>query len=65
MSKLDIMVEVGSAENATAIFKHFKEMGVNMFAQKIGWKPAASAADLPNSHRDGSLFISGKAIMPW
>ena len=65
MAKTDIMVEVGSVENAAAIFSHFKAMGVNMFAQKIGWKPAASAADLPTSHRDGSLFISAKAEMPW
>jgi FkbM family methyltransferase len=65
MAKTDIMVEVGSAENAAAIFAHFKAMGVNMFAQKIGWQPATSAADLPISHRDGSLFISAKATMPW
>lgn len=65
LAKTDIMVEVGSSENAAAIFEHCRKIGVNMFAQKIGWKPAASAADLPISHRDGSLFISAKATMPW
>lgn len=65
MEKTDIMVEVGSAENAAAIFRHFQVMGVNLFAQKIGWRAAQSAAELPTSHREGSLFISRKTEMPW
>jgi len=65
MRTTDIMVEVGSPENAVAIFDHFTAMGVNLFAQKIGWQPAQISADLPTSHREGSLFLSMKPVMPW
>ena len=65
MQTLDVMVEVGSPANAAAIFHHFTAMGVNLFAQKIGWQPARTAADLPTSHREGSLFLSVKPAMPW
>ena len=65
MATTDIMVEVSSPESAVAIFDHFTAMGVRLFAQKIGWQPAKSAADLPTSHREGSLFLSTKPVMPW
>jgi FkbM family methyltransferase len=65
MRKTDIIVEVGSPENAAAIFRHFRAMGVNLFCQKIGWQAATTATDLPVSHRDGSLFLTAKAAMPW
>ncbi len=65
MATTDIMVEIGSTENAVAVFDHFSALGVNLFAQKIGWKPAQSANDLPTSHREGSLFLSMKPTMPW
>jgi FkbM family methyltransferase len=62
---LDVMVEVGSAANAEGIFHYFTELGVGMFPQKLAWQKAANAADLPTSHRDGSLFLSAKDRMPW
>ncbi len=62
---LDIMVEIGSAENAAAIFSHLSSIGVGMYPQKLGWRAAGSAADLPTSHRDGSLFLSSRGKMPW
>jgi FkbM family methyltransferase len=65
MSRLDIMVEIGSEANAAAIFEHFDRLKVGMFPQKIGWSRARKVGDLPTSHRDGSLFISVKAAMPW
>ena len=61
----DIMVEIGSAANAAAVFEHFNRLGVGMFAQKTGWQRARSLTDLPTSHRDGSLFLSAKPEMPW
>ena len=61
----DAMVEVGSPENAGAIFEHFRALGVNMFAQRKAWNPVATAAEMPTSHRDGSLFLSRAARMPW
>lgn len=62
---LDVMVEVGSAENAAAIFDHMASLGVGMYPQKLGWQAARSATDLPTSHRDGSLFLSARGKMPW
>jgi len=65
IQKLDIMVEIGNAANADAVFKHLQSIGVGMFAQKIGWNRVRSLSDVPTSHREGSLFISTKSAMPW
>jgi FkbM family methyltransferase len=62
---LDVMVEIGNDANAEAIFTHFQALDVRMFAQKIGWQPARRLADVPTSHREGSLFLSTKPEMPW
>jgi FkbM family methyltransferase len=62
---LDMMCEIGSAENAASVFDHFQNIGINTFAQKIGWAKVGRVEDMPTSHRDGSLFISAKAEMPW
>lgn len=65
MQKLDIMVEIGNAENAKAVFAHFQSIGIGMYAQKIGWNRVQKLEDVPTSHREGSLFISAKPAMPW
>lgn len=62
---LDMMAEIGSEENAKAIFDHLLTIGVNLFAQKINWKKVQRIEDMPTSHHDGSLFISVKNDMPW
>ena len=61
----DAVVEVGSAANADRIHAHFEDLPVNLFAQKIAWQRVEKRADMPESHRDGSLFISTKDAMPW
>ncbi|PKP72288.1 MAG: FkbM family methyltransferase [Alphaproteobacteria bacterium HGW-Alphaproteobacteria-5] len=61
----DAILEVGTAENAAAIFRHLHGSGVHLFAQKIGWREVASLDDMPVSHRDGSLFLTGKPVMNW
>ena len=61
----DMMVEVGSAENAHAIFEHLKILGVNSFSQKLGWQQVVSLEDMPMSYKEGSLFLSTKLSMPW
>lgn len=63
--RCDAMLEVGTARNAERIFQHFHGTGVHLFAQKIGWQAARSVADMPTSHREGSLFLSARAAMPW
>jgi len=62
---LDMIAEIGSEENAGAIFDHFSAIGVNLFAQKSSWKRVESLDDMPTSYHDGSLFISSRAEMPW
>lgn len=63
--KVDCMAEVGTPENAAAIFKHMQAIGVPLFAQKINWARVTKLEDMPTSHREGSLFITMKPEMPW
>ena len=62
---LDAIVEVGTPDNAAALFDHFRDMPVGLFAQKTGWSRVSRLADMPISYREGSLFITAKAEMPW
>jgi FkbM family methyltransferase len=61
----DMMVEVGSEDNAAAIFEHLRKIGVHAFAQKIGWSLVESFDDMPTHYKNGSLFITRKPPMPW
>jgi FkbM family methyltransferase len=61
----DMMVEVGSEDNAAAIFAHLQKIGVNAFAQKIGWNQVRSVDDMPTNYKNGSLFITLQLAMPW
>jgi FkbM family methyltransferase len=63
--RTDAVVEVGSPDNAAAIFEHFEQLGVGLFAQRLGWRPVTRVEDMPASYRDGSLFISCRESMPW
>jgi len=63
--KTDMIIEVGSLDNATAIYNHLVKLGVNLFSQKQGWKPVVSLEGMPVSYKEGSLFISKKSEMPW
>lgn len=64
-SSLDIVCEVGSPENAGAIWSHFNGTGVNLFSQKSGWGRVTDGGDLPQSYKDGSLFLTALEEMPW
>jgi FkbM family methyltransferase len=64
-ARTDMVVEVGTEENARAIFAHLQKLGLHAFAQKLGWGRVASVADMPTSYKDGSLFISARDEMPW
>ena len=63
--RTDAVVEEGSAGNADRIHAHFESLPVNLFAQMTAWQRVEKRADMPESHRDGSLFISTKDAMPW
>lgn len=61
----DMIAEVGSAENAEAIFEHLCSLGINLFSQKLGWNRVETLEGMPKSYKEGSLFISEKSLMPW
>lgn len=61
----DMIVEIGSFENAKKIFDHLTHQKVNLFAQKIGWQKVQNVDEIPVTHHQGSLFISTKDEMPW
>ncbi len=61
----DALVEIGTAENAADIFDHFQNLGVNIFAQKIGWEKAAALRDLPVNYKEGVVIISTADRVPW
>lgn len=61
----DMMVEVGSEDNAVAIFEYLRKIGVYAFAQKLGWNQVKSVDDMPTHYKNGSLFITRKPAMPW
>ena len=62
---MDLVLEVGSRESAEAIWRRFSGTKVNLFSQKLGWKIVEEPEGLPNSYREGSLFISRSKTMPW
>jgi hypothetical protein len=61
----DMIVEVGTEENASAIYRHLQKIGVRAFAQKLGWAEVMSLDDMPTHYKQGSLFITQKSKMPW
>ena len=61
----DAILEVGTPDNAALIFAHLDGSGINIFAQKIGWRRVEKVEDMPTSHRDGSAFLSARPEMPW
>ena len=61
----DAVMEIGTSKNAEAIYEHLSETNVQMFSQKCGWDRVKQLADMPKSHREGSIFLTGKSYMPW
>lgn len=54
--RCEFMVEVGTPENAAAIFAHFNGWRP-MWAQASGWGRITRLQDMPAHYRDGALFI--------
>ena len=59
------IVEIGSKQNATKIFKHSKNQKIFLYSQKKNWKSAKRIQDLPYSHKEGSVIISLNKKNPW
>lgn len=64
-SRMEMMVEIGTTENATKIYAELSRLGINAFAQKVNWGRVVNLRDLPTSHREGSLFLTSSADMIW
>ena len=64
-SHTDALVEVENERHAALIYEHFERMGVSLFSQKTNWQRVSRASAMPESYREGSLFISLKDRMPW
>lgn len=64
-SNTDALIEVGSEDNASAIYEHFTTIGVRLFSQKTNWQLVRSIDDMPTSHHQGTLFATCKRRMPW
>ncbi|MDA9897224.1 FkbM family methyltransferase [Alphaproteobacteria bacterium] len=61
----DMILEVGTKENAYAIYDHLKKIGVRAFAQKLGWAEVMSLDGMPTHYTQGSLFLTQKSHMFW
>lgn len=61
----DIMLEVGTRENAAAIFEHLRGLGLHAFAQRLGWQEVRRADEMPASYKQGSLLITARADFTW
>lgn len=53
----DFMVEVGSVDNALAIYEHFQKQGRGMWAQQHGWARVTWYSLMPTHYTHGALFI--------
>lgn len=62
---MDIMLEIGTSENAVSMFTELKRLGIHAFSQKSNWNEVEKLEDLPTSHREGSLFLTTSAEMNW
>ena len=61
----DAVMEIGTSVNAAEIYEYLSGTDVQMFSQKRGWKRVEQFADMPTTHRDGSISLTGKPFMPW
>lgn len=63
--RTDALVEIENADNAAAVYEHFRTVGVKLFSQKTNWQRVRSLDDVPTSYHEGSLFVTCKSKMPW
>ena len=64
-NSMEIMLEIGTSENAFEMFTELKRLGIRAFSQKTNWSEVEKIEDLPTSYREGSLFLTACAEMNW
>ena len=57
-SNIDAFVEVGTKENAQAIYKFCKRIGIRIYAQQNSWTQVMEITEMPISYKAGSIFLS-------
>ena len=65
LGSTEIMLEVGSEENAQIVWNEIARLGVYAYSQKENWGQASSLLAIPQSYKEGSLFISKNSEMSW
>jgi len=65
LKSADVLLEVGTKENASKIYSMVNELGLSMFSQKNNWQEVQKVSDVPTSYKEGSLFISTLNEMNW
>tara|TARA_B100000242_G_C43053524_1_gene492453 strand:+ start:3015 stop:4631 length:1617 start_codon:yes stop_codon:yes gene_type:complete len=58
--KTDIIMEISTHLNKKLMWEMKKKLNLKIYSQKKGWKKVTKLQDLPNTHREGSIFISSK-----
>lgn len=62
----DFIIEIGSPVARSGIWKYLGTIPeVNVFVQKNRWNKAHLEDDLPNSYKEGMIFVSRKKEIPW
>ena len=61
----DMIAEISSVENAKLVFEHLNKLNINCFSQMNNWSKVNNIMDMPNSYKDGSVFLSKNEHMPW
>ena len=54
----DIVLEISTPKSKKKIWSIIKKNNLNVFSQKNSWRLVKNKADLPSSHREGSVIIS-------
>lgn len=62
---LEVMLEIGTPENASRIFEQLKRLRIKAFSQKSNWRRVDSLSNMPASHKEGSLMLSKHHMMNW
>lgn len=61
----DAFISIHDQENRKVLYDYFKNIQVNIFSQKIGWRKVEKIKDVPGINKEGLVFVSKKHEMPW
>jgi hypothetical protein len=65
LENTEIMLEVGTHENAIQVWKNIERLGLMAYSQKNNWHQVTSLSGIPLSYKEGSLFLTSAEGMAW